>query len=85
MPLLHCVILQVMKNVNRDPSIFCLGRVFPQHVVVGSGRRGGDLIYSIPRVLQSAGADSVSIHQMRLHCPVIPWVSNYLTGKKEKL
>lgn len=58
MPLLHCVILQVMKNVNRDPSLFCLGCVFPQHVVVWSGRRGGDLIYSIPRVLQSAGADS---------------------------
>lgn len=58
MPLLHCVILQVMKNVNTDPSLFCLACVFPQHVVVWSGRRGGDLTCNISRALQSAGADS---------------------------
>lgn len=58
MPLLHFVILQVMKNVNTDPNIFHLGRVFPQHVVVWSGRRGRDLIYNISRALQSAGAYS---------------------------
>lgn len=58
MPLLHYVILQVMKNVNTDPSLFCLGCVFPQYVVVCSGRRGGDLKYNISGVVQPAGADS---------------------------
>lgn len=44
MPLLHCVILQVVKNVNTDPSLFCLGRAFPQHIVVWPGGRERDLI-----------------------------------------
>lgn len=53
-----CYIAKVMQNVNTDPSLFLLGCVFPQLVVMWFGRSGGDLMYIIFGVLKSAGADS---------------------------